>query len=191
MNPTPMNRGYRRLFWASFFILIGGSGIDDTTPWIPGIIGLCIAVSGTNLIYKESSLVRFRQAWLFAIAGIVVWVIASFRSSELETVTWYLQFLYYFLGAVIILQIYVNVLVGAGEVLGGSWKRYFSRYAAGFAGLFTLSTIAMMAREVFGSTAGSPLDWFFNLLIMLQLLIGLWIMWLMADLRRKYPLVLE
>lgn len=191
MNPISMNRGYRRLFWATFFMLIGGNLANETYPWFPGIIGLCICISGTNLIYKETGAARFKQAWMFSIAGIVIWVLTSFQSSELETLLWNLRFLSYLLGAVITLQVYINVLIGAGELLGGGWKRYFSKCATAFTGVFTISTIAMMMRDVMGSMTGSFLDWTFNILILLQLLLALWTMNLMAGLRRKYPLTLE
>ena len=191
MNPISMNRGYRRMFWAAFFILIGGNLANETYPWFPGIIGLCICISGTNLIYKETGSARFKQAWLFSIAGIILWVPASFQSSEFETLIWNMRFLIYFLGAVITMQIFANVLVGAGELLGGGLRQYFSRCAAVFAGILTITTIAMMFSDVMGGIAADLMDWVFDVLLLLQFLAALWIMNLMASLRRKYPLTLE
>ena len=190
MNPKAMNQGYRRLFWGTFFMLLWG-GSDTTLPFLPGIIGLCCCLSGTGIICAVSENRRFFLARRWTQIGIGVWIlqILVIVPFFIQRVPWDLRFLSYFLGAVIVIQIYSHILIGAGELLGGSSQTYYTRCAAVFAGGCAAGTIAMMIDELYGSGEVVIGGWMINLLMLLYLGLAIWSMSLMAALRRSYPIL--
>lgn len=189
MNPIPMNKGYRRLFWGTFFMLLWGSSDDPMLLDLFGIIGVCCCISGAGLIFSESGCRRFLMARRWAQGGLIVWF---FQMMVLipylgELIPWSLRFLSYFLGAAVILQVYVHVMMGAGEILGGTWVTYFSKRAVAFAGIYTIAVVTNMVWELIGGTGLGAWNTFLNMFMILYLLLAIWTMCIMAQLRRKYP----
>ncbi|MCQ4635163.1 hypothetical protein NE619_00250 [Anaerovorax odorimutans] len=192
MNPISMNRGYRRLFWGTFFMLLWGGSDDPAALNLFGIIGLCCCISGAGLIFSESDCRRFLLARRWAQAGIVVWFLqeTEFLPNLLEVnifMPWSLRFIFGFLVAAVTLQVYVHVLVGAGEILGGTWVTYFSKRAVAFAGIYTIAVVANMVWDLIGGTGLGVWDIILNVFIMLYVFLTIWLMCVLAQLRRKYP----
>ena len=73
--------------------------------------------------------------------------------------------------------------------MGGSSQTYYTRCAAVFAGGCAAGTIAMMIDELYGSGEVVIGGWMINLLMLLYLGLAIWSMFLMAALRRSYPIL--
>lgn len=192
MNPQAMNKGYRRLFWGTFFMMLW-DGSSPALPFVPGIIGLCCCLSGTGMIFAVTDNRRFFLARRWTQIGIGIWILQILIVVPffIERIPWELRFVSYFLSAVVLIQIYSHILIGAGEILDGGRQPYYARRAAVFAGVCALSTIGLMAEEVFGGFEVAISGWNINLLLLLYLVLALWIMHLMAVLRRGYPILLQ
>lgn len=193
MNPEAMNRGYLRIAWGTFFLMIFPGANEASLPNLPGIIGLCLMLSGTGIVCGSASArgiygaERLRQARAFTMIGIAVWVLQWPFSIFFDQngLPWETRFLSYMIGAVIMLRIYVNVLKGGGELLEGAAQQRYSRNSGVFAAVYTLSVIGRMLSDLLGTVRLGGSGWGIEFSEILCLLLGIWTIWQTAALRPK------
>ena len=191
MGLMPINRGYRRLFWSAFFLLLLKGNVEEGAFVIWDLIGFCLAISGAGLICGTFGAQRLRYARMWGLAGIALWAaeLFVFVWQPFESgYPWELRFLFYGAGAVVYLQLYTYAITGGGQLLGGREEGLFSRRAVVLACLLTVSALACMAGELWGYSSFQiqMKGWHMTPLPLLVMLPGAYAMWVMAMLRRYY-----
>lgn len=187
---NPMNRGYRWMFWSAFLLLLLWGEQEDEFLSFWRLLGLCLAVSGTGILYGASGIRRFYYARMWSLAGAVFWILNFFLAIMLLPGwehAWEMHFLLYGVWAVIFLQMFMNVLTGSAELSDIRNPEKLSKWGMVFAITFTLSELAAMAADflgpdMLGMTAGS----WAALLLAVFLVPGILIMRIMALLRQQY-----
>lgn len=191
MSMVPINRGYRRLFWSAFFLLLLKGNTEEGSFAIWDLIGFCLAISGAGIICGASGSQRLRYARMWGLAGLVLWAaeLLVFVGQPFPSgYPWEVRFLFYGAEAVICLQLYMYAVTGGAELLGGREKELFSRRAVIFACLFAISALAGMAGELLGYSFFSiqMKNGYLAPLPLLMILPGGYGMWVLALLRRYY-----
>lgn len=186
---NPMDRGYRGMFWSAFLLLLLWGEQEDEFPSFWRLLGLCLAVNGTGILYGASGIRRFYYARMWSLAGAVFWILNFFLAIMLLPGwehAWEMHFLLYGVWAVIFLQMFMNVLTGSAEISDIRNPEKLSKWGMVFAVTFTLSELAAMAADFLrpdmpGMAAGS----WAALLLAVFLVPGILVMRIMALLRQQ------
>lgn len=188
MNPQEMNKGYRRLFWGTFCMVIWSEPMGASTTVVPAVAGMALCYWGLSFLFGQTGSFRFRQARAYCGAGIVIWLFQGYSSSyAFEYGPWSMRFFLCFVEFVIVLQIFANVFFGASELFDRGKCKYYTRCASIFTIGWTICTVGTMAEQFNGgftiNTEDTQLVLFAGAF---RLVLGIWAMMMMAKLRQQY-----